>query len=86
MNSTIEDILPPETISPEFFSLSLSYTSLAVATLSLLLYIVYYCNFRKPEFVIKPEYDQKKKKIGKPLPPYPNGWYVALHSEELKKG
>jgi hypothetical protein len=37
--------------------------------------------YREAEFIIKPEYDVKKKKIGKPLPPYPNGWYVALHSK-----
>jgi len=28
----------------------------------------------------------KKKKIGRPLPPYPNGWYVGSHSRQLKKG
>ena len=31
-------------------------------------------------------YEQKLKNIGRPLPPYPNGWFVTLRSRELKSG
>lgn len=51
-----------------------------------MLYSVYYWYLREAKFVIKPEYDTKKKRMGRPLPPYPNGWYVAVHSKDLKKG
>lgn len=42
--------------------------------------------YREAEFLIKPAYDSKKKHMGKPLPPYPNGWYAACNSKDLKKG
>ncbi len=31
-------------------------------------------------------YDTKKKNLGKSLPPYPNGWYIACKSKELLPG
>lgn len=31
-------------------------------------------------------YDPKLKNIGRPLPAYPNGWYVAVKSNKLEKG
>ena len=37
-------------------------------------------------FRVKGNYDQKLKNIGRPLPAYPNGWYVAIHSKDLCKG
>ncbi len=37
-------------------------------------------------FEVDGKYNKKLKNIGKPLPPYPNGWFVALHSYELKEG
>ncbi len=84
MNSTVSKNVDDLATNNEFRSFSLSYTTLIVTLVSVLLYVLYYCKFREAEFVIKPRYDTKKKKIGKPLPPYPNGWYVALHSRELK--
>lgn len=52
----------------------------------ILLYIVYYLIFKGITFRIKGNYNQKLKNIGRPLPAYPNGWYVALHSKDLLKG
>ena len=34
---------------------------------------------------MKGNYDTKKRNIGKTLPPYPNGWYIACKSKELPK-
>ena len=31
-------------------------------------------------------YDIKLKNIGRPLPAYPNGWYVVLRSSALENG
>ncbi len=84
MNSTVSNTVDSLYINNEFHSFSLSYTTLIVILVSVLLYVLYYCKFREAEFVIKPRYDSKKKKIGKPLPPFPNGWFVALHSRDLK--
>lgn len=28
----------------------------------------------------------ERKNMGRPLPPYPNGWFVVAHSESLKNG
>lgn len=86
MNSTVESVVGIESLSNESSSFTLSYTTLALLLGSIVLYILYYSRFREAEFVIKPKYDHKKKKLGKPLPPYPNGWYVAVHSRDLQVG
>ena len=31
-------------------------------------------------------YDIKLKKIGKTIPPFPNGWYIACKSKDLAIG
>jgi len=80
MNTTVGTVDDQILIPNENNSFTLSYTTLAVLLSSIVLYILYYSKFREAEFVIKPKYDYKKKKIGQPLPPYPNGWYVATHS------
>lgn len=54
--------------------------------LFLLAYLLYYIRFRKPHFVIKSDYEVKKKNIGRPPPPYPNGWYNVLLAAHLQKG
>lgn len=68
-------------VAEELVGFNLSYTTIAITLVSIVLYIAYYCKYREAKFLIKPQYDIKKKKIGKPLPPYPNGWYVAVHSK-----
>ena len=35
---------------------------------------------------MKGNYDTRKKNLGRTLPYYPNGWYVALKSTDLKPG
>jgi hypothetical protein len=47
----------------------------------LLLYICYYAKFANPHFLIKGKYDTKKKNIGRPPPPYPNGWYNVARAD-----
>ena len=86
MDSTVDSLVEASPVINEANSFTLSYTTLAILISSIILYIVYYSKYREAEFLIKPRYDQKKKKIGKPLPPYPNGWYVAVHSRDLKVG
>jgi hypothetical protein len=86
MNETINETVDSVVIGNELCSFTMSYTTLVVTFITVFLYVVYYCKLREPEFVIKPRYDVKKKKIGKPLPPYPNGWYVALHTKNLNEG
>ena len=86
MNSTLESVVDTVSSNNETNSFSLTYTTLAILIGSIVLYILYYSKYREAEFVITPKYDQKKKKIGKPLPPFPNGWYVAVHSRDLKVG
>jgi hypothetical protein len=86
MNSTLESVVETLESDSPANSFTLSYTTLAFLIASIVLYILYYSKFREAEFVINPRYDQKKKKMGKPLPPYPNGWYVAVHSRDLKAG
>ena len=34
---------------------------------------------------MKGDYNTKKKNIGKTVPPYPNGWYIACKSKEVPK-
>jgi hypothetical protein len=51
-----------------------------------LLYIAYLFVFKGAIFKSVGNYDQRVKNIGRPLPPYPNGWYIVLHSKDLQKG
>ena len=51
-----------------------------------LLYLAYYFKFRTPHFLIKGRYDINKKNMRQPPPPYPNGWYNAAKSNELRPG
>ena len=34
---------------------------------------------------MKGDYDHRKKRIGKAVPPYPNGWYIACKGSHLPK-
>ena len=61
-------------------------TELLIFTATVILYLMYRSYFYKMELKADYKYDQKLKYKGKPLPSFPNGWYVALHSFELKKG
>jgi len=70
----------------EAYSFAVSYTSLPMFAGAVLLYALYYFYFNGIIFEIKGNYNQKKKHLGKVLPPYPNGWYVADQSRYLKKG
>lgn len=46
-----------------------------------LLYVCYYAKFANAHFLIKGKYDSKKKNIGRPPPPYPNGWYNVTRAD-----
>lgn len=54
--------------------------------LGVLLYLLYYWVFHY--FTVRMDgcYDTKKKNLGKSLPPYPNGWYIACKSKDLSPG
>lgn len=52
----------------------------------IVLYLIYRSIFKGIVFKTTGVYDVKQKKIGRPLPPYPNGWYVASRSKDLHKG
>jgi hypothetical protein len=52
----------------------------------IILYFIYYLKFKTPHFFIAPKYDSKKKNLKNPPPPYPNGWFNAMWSHELKAG
>ena len=54
--------------------------------ITLVLYFVYRYVFKGIIFKFKGNYDTKLKNIGRPLPVYPNGWYVAMRSNLLEKG
>lgn len=86
INSTLTETVESIANNNNLLSFTISYTWLAIILGTVILYSIYYYHFREAEFIIKPQYDVNKKKMGKPLPPYPNGWYVATHSKDLKKG
>lgn len=50
------------------------------------LYLIYRSIFKGMIFKSSGYYDPKLKNIGRPLPAYPNGWYVAVKSNKLEKG
>jgi hypothetical protein len=43
-------------------------------------YLIYYHIFSYFNVHMKGNYDPNKKNIGKHLPPYPNGWYIACRT------
>jgi cholesterol 7-dehydrogenase len=48
-----------------------------------LLYLLYYYLFSYYIVRMQGDYDVSKKNLGKSLPPYPNGWYIACKAQEL---
>lgn len=56
------------------------YTFLAV-TLAVVLYAVYLYYFKYHVVIMEGDYDAKLKNIGRTIPPYPNGWYIACKSK-----
>lgn len=62
----------------------LQYSLLTSAII--ILYLIYRAIFKGMVFKTVGTYDQKGKNIGRPLPAFPNGWYVAIRSEKLEKG
>ena len=61
-----------------------SYPSYLLALF--LLYFLYRWYFKGITFNFEAKYDKKLKNIGKTLPPYPNGWFVAMNSKDLQNG
>ena len=56
---------------------------LLLLPLALIVYAVYYSIMSYYTVRMEGDYDTKKKNLGKSLPPYPNGWYIACKSKEL---
>lgn len=57
--------------------------ALMLCPLAIVLYAVYYAVFHYFTVRMEGDYDTKKKNLGRSLPPYPNGWYIACKSKEL---
>ena len=51
-----------------------------------ILYLCYYIKYGFYIFRQKKKYTQGRHRIGKTLPAHPNGWFIVLRSDELKKG
>jgi nitrite reductase/ring-hydroxylating ferredoxin subunit len=56
---------------------------LFLALTIVILYSVYYSIFSYFTVRMRGDYDIYKKNIGRSLPPYPNGWYIATKSKDL---
>jgi hypothetical protein len=59
---------------------------ITLVALGVLVYLIYYWVFHYFTVRMDGRYDTKKKNLGKSLPPYPNGWYIACKSKELLPG
>lgn len=57
-----------------------------MSVFAILSYAIYYWRFRSPHFLIKSTNEIKKKNIGRPPPPYANGWYNISDAASLKPG
>lgn len=58
-----------------------SYPTLLLFAAITVLYLIYYLLMRYSTVKMEGNYDRSKKNIGKTLPPYPNGWYIACKSK-----
>ena len=59
---------------------------LYLTTGAILFYIVYLLIFKYHKIEMGGNYNSKLKNIGKTIPPFPNGWYIACKSKQLKVG
>ena len=50
------------------------------------LYVVYYRLMSYSTVRMSGDYPQRLKNMGRTLPPFPNGWYIACKSKEIGKG
>ncbi len=71
---------------PLIYSYILQHTYLQVSLIFIILYIIYYKNFSFYRFIQKSPFTIGKHRIGKTLPPYPNGWFAILASNKLSVG
>ena len=73
-----------ENILQDFLKELANHSYLITGTL--IFYIVYLIIFKYHKVYMRGNYDTKLKKIGRTIPPFPNGWYIACKSKELKVG
>lgn len=67
---------------PGVLALYLSqYSTITAISAVILLYIAYYFLMRYCTVRMWGDYDRSKKNMGKTLPPYPNGWFIACKSK-----
>jgi cholesterol 7-dehydrogenase len=57
-----------------------------IVSISIVLYLVYLYYFKYHEVIMKGDYEIKLKNIGRTLPPFPNGWYIACKSQDIAVG
>jgi hypothetical protein len=69
------------TLSTIFFD----YKKSIFVILGLIIYYIYYRKFSFYVYEQKDNLMSKFKRIGKTLPPHPNGWFVILRSDEISK-
>jgi hypothetical protein len=62
------------------------YLSLILYSLLAVAYFIYYRFSGYAVVKMAGDYDHKRKTLGRHLPPYPNGWYVAAKSFEIAPG
>ena len=52
----------------------------------IIFYLIYRWYLNGITFEVFGQYNRKLKNLGHPIPPFPNGWFVAAHSYDVKKG
>ena len=55
-------------------------------TALIIIYVLYLAIFKYFKVIMSGNYDTKLKKIGRTIPPFPNGWYIVCKSSELLPG
>ena len=61
------------------------HSQLLLWTSLILTYILYLACTRYFTVRMAGDYDLRKKNLGRSLPPFPNGWYIACKSKDLPK-
>lgn len=73
-------------VESSFPSLELHRSNMLLVGIAIAVYAVYLLVFKYHKVIMKGYYNTKLKKIGRTIPPFPNGWFIVCKSAELKKG
>lgn len=61
-------------------------STLVTVLVSVVLYALYLAYFKYHEVIMKGDYDTRGKRIGRTIPPFPNGWYIVCKSKDIAVG